>query len=216
MLFRHEVRLFVSLALWVSRRTHGTAGRSAFGYARGQGAVMFGFAFVCAVETLTMSVLLRDLPAVHHPILFLDVYTVVFVIGLHAADVVRPHVLDEDSLRIRRAVHVDLRIPLHHIADVRRELRTTHLPSDGELDVPIGSQTTLTLQLDPPVAHFTFVGRRRDIHTVRFHADDPDLLVHTIKQARTAPWTSPDRTGRPAPAAAPPATVPPHPRRSGR
>lgn len=199
-LLRHELRLFVSLGLWMARRTHGAEGRTAFGYARGQGPMMFGFAFVCVVETLTMSVLLRDLPAVHRVVLVLDVYTVVFVVGLHAANVVRPHLLDAEVLRIRRGVHVDLRIPLHQVQGVRRELHTTHDPrSTGELDLAVGSQTSLTLRLAEPVAHFTFLGRRRDIHTVRFHADDADLLVEAIKQARSAPSSPPGRTRRPSP-----------------
>jgi hypothetical protein len=186
-LVRHEVRLLVSLVLWVARRSHGTGNKAAFGYARGEGPLMFGFAFACVVESVTMSVLLRDLPAVHRPVLVLDVYTVVLVVGLHAANVVRPHVLDDDSLRIRRAAHVDLRIPLQHIACVRRELRTTHHRTDGELDLAMGARTTITLQLARPVAHFTFLGRQKHIHLVRFHADDPGDLVHAITQARNAP-----------------------------
>lgn len=182
-LLRHETRLLVSLALWAARRTHQTEGKVAFGYARGQGAVMFGFAFVCVVETVTMSVLLRDLPAVHRIVLVLDVYTVLFVIGLHAANVVRPHVLSGDELRIRQAAHVDLRVPVRHITDVRRELRSQHSRTEGELDLPVGSQTNVTLQLARPVTHLTFLGHRRDIHTVRFHADDADSLVQAIKQA---------------------------------
>ncbi|MCI3270106.1 hypothetical protein MQP27_03150 [Streptomyces sp. 7R015] len=99
LLLRHELRLPASLLMWTARRPHGVGGRRWFGYARGQGAVMFGFAFVCVVETVT----------------------------------------------IRRAVHVDLHIPLHQIAAVRRELRTTHNQTQGQLDVPVGSQTTITL-----------------------------------------------------------------------
>ncbi|MGY6018728.1 hypothetical protein [Streptomyces spinosirectus] len=210
-LLRHELRLLASLALWIARRTdgtdgtHGTDGKEAFGYARGQSLVMFGFAFVCVVETLTMSVLLRDYPAVHRIVLVLDVYTVLFVLGLHAASVVRPHVLGPDTLRIRRGVHVDLRVPVHHITAVRRELRITpdgERP-DGELDLPVGSQTTITLELAEPVAHFTFLGRRRDIRLVRFHADDAPALVqaithtitHAITQARTAPSPLPGLPG---------------------
>jgi hypothetical protein len=195
-LVRHELRLFVSLAMWVVRRTHGADGGRVFGYARGQGAVMFGFAFVCLVETLTMSVLLRGYPAVHQVVFVLDVYTIVFVVGLHAASVVRPHVLGPDILRIRRAVHVDLRIPVERIATVRRELRTTHERTAGELDIPVGAQTTVTLELAVPVAHFTFLGRRRDIRLVRFHADDADSLVGEIRaltQARSALSPLPDR-----------------------
>ncbi|GAB3167780.1 hypothetical protein [Streptomyces incanus] len=187
-LARHELRLMVSLVLWLARRTHGTAGGTPFGYARGQGAIMFGFAFVCVVETVALSVLLLDWPAVHAVVLFLDVYTVVFVVALHAAGVVRPHVLDPDSgtLRIRRAVHVDLRIPLERIASVRRELRMSHERAEGELDVEVGSRTTVTLELTEPVTHVTFFGRHRDVRVVRFHADESDVLVRALTTGRWA------------------------------
>jgi hypothetical protein len=186
LLVRHELRLFASLALWVVRRTHGAGGGVAFGYARGQGAMMAGFAFVCLVETVALSVLLRDWPAVHAVFLFLDVYTVVFVVALHASSVVRPHVLDVErgSLRIRRYVHVDLCVPLERIGSVRRELRMTHERAEGELDVEVGSQTTVTLELTEPVTHVTFLGRRREVRLVRFHADDADGLVRALGRAR--------------------------------
>lgn len=190
-LVRHELRLMVSLLLWLARRTHGVGGGTAFGYARGHGAVMFGFAFVCVVETVVLSVLLLDWPTVHAVVLLLDVYTVVIVVGLHAADVVRPHVLDPDSgtLRIRRAVHVDLRIPLERIASVRRELRMSHERADGELNVEVGSQTTVTLELTEPVTHVTFFGRPREVRIVRLHADEPYALVRALAAGRWAPQT---------------------------
>ncbi|KOV98413.1 membrane protein [Streptomyces sp. NRRL B-1140] len=186
LLVRHEARLLASLALWVARRTHGTGGGSAFAYARGQGAMTAGFAFVCVVETVAMSVLLRDWPVAHAAFLFLDVYTVVFVVALHASSVVRPHVLDaaDGTLRIRRYVHVDLCVPLERIASVRRELRMTHERAEGELNVEVGSQTTVTLELTEPVTHMTFLGRRREVRLVRFHADDPDGLVRALRRAR--------------------------------
>ncbi|MEV6176359.1 hypothetical protein ACIHAR_05180 [Streptomyces sp. NPDC052016] len=183
LLVRHEVRLLVSLLLWVARRRHGVGDGRAFGYARGQGAVMAGFAFVCVIETFTLSVLLRDWPTVHAVVLFLDVYTVVVVIGLYAAWQVRPHVLHDGSLRVRRAVHVDLRIPLERIAAVRQELRTTHERVDGELNLPVGSQTSVTLELTEPVAHVTFLGRRREVGVVRLHADDARGLLQALAPA---------------------------------
>ncbi|MFH8236308.1 hypothetical protein [Streptomyces sp. NPDC018321] len=187
LMVRHELWLLVSLWLWAARRTHGAvAGGSVFGYARGQGAMMFGFAFVCVIESVMMSLLLRDWPAVHHAVLVLDVYTVVIVVGLHAASVVRPHVLDPaaGSLRIRRAVHVDVRIPLERIVSVRRELRTTHERAEGELDLAVGSQTSVTIELTEPVTHVAFFGRRRQVRVVRCHADDPGALVRAVDQAR--------------------------------
>jgi hypothetical protein len=192
-LVRHEVRMLASLVLWLARRRHGTDGGRAFGYARGQGPVMFGLAFVCLVETVTMSVLLRDWPVPHAVMFFLDVYTIVFVVALHAANVVRPHVLEAGHLRLRRAVHVDLRIPLERITSVRRELRTVHERAEGRLDLGVGAQTSVTLELAEPVAHFTFFGRRRDIRLVRFHADDATELIKALTQARNARSPLPDR-----------------------
>ncbi|WP_254396842.1 hypothetical protein [Streptomyces sp. AC558_RSS880] len=179
-LARHELRLMASLWLWVARRRHGVGGGTAFGYARGQAAMMYGFAFVCVVETVAMSVLLDDWPTVHAVVLFLDVYTVVFVVALHAASVVRPHVVGDGVLRVRRAVHVDLRIPVERIASVRRELRMTHEAADGELDLAVGAQTTVTVELAEPVTHVTFFGHRREVRVVRFHADDSDGLVRAL------------------------------------
>lgn len=186
-LARHELRLMAGLGLWLVRRTHGTGGGRAFGYAGGQAAMMFGFAFVCGVETVAMSVLLSDWPAVHAVVLVLDVYTVVFVVALHAASVVRPHVLGPDELRVRRAVHVDLRIPLDRIASVRRELRTTPERAEGELDLAVGSQTTVTVELAEPVTHVTLLGRRHELRVVRFHADDSDGLVRALGARLAAP-----------------------------
>ncbi|MFF9121816.1 hypothetical protein ACF09J_00665 [Streptomyces sp. NPDC014889] len=185
-LARHELRLLTGLVLWVTRRTHGAGGGQAFGYARGQGPVMAGLAFVCVTETVTMSVLLRNWPAVHTVVLLLDVYAVVLVVALHAATVVRPHVLDADHLRIRQAAHVDLRVPLDRIASTRRETRTTHERAEGELNLPVGSQTSVTLELTAPVEHVTLLGRRRPVRLVRFHAEDAGALVQELTRATTA------------------------------
>ncbi|MFG1666402.1 hypothetical protein [Streptomyces sp. Y7] len=194
-LVRHELRLLVSLWLWAARRRHGTGEGAAFGYARGQGTMLLGFGFVIVIESIMMSVLLRNHPAVQRTWFTVDVYTLVLVVGMHAASVVRPHVLDDRVLRVRRAAHVDLRIPLETIAGARRELRTTHERAEGELNLAIGSQTTVTLELTEPVAYFTFLGRRQDIRLVRFHADDASGLVKAIMLARSAPSPIPDPTG---------------------
>ncbi|PSM41370.1 hypothetical protein C6Y14_21605 [Streptomyces dioscori] len=214
-LVAHEVRLLASIVRWVARRPDGVgpgsgSGRGrAFGYARGQGAMMFGFGFVCVLESACMAVLLRNHPAVHRVVLALDVYTLLLVVGMHAASVTRPHVLGDTVLRVRRAAQVDLRVPLSAIASVRRELVTTHERSEGRLDLAVAAQTTVTLELDTPVRHFSFLGRPRDVRLIRFHADESDALVRAIREAvqpppvqpapltpeRTAPSPSPDRPG---------------------
>ncbi|MGW3492919.1 hypothetical protein [Streptomyces sp. NPDC001020] len=194
-LLRHEFRALASIALWAARRTHGLRGGRPFGYARGQGALLFGLGFVCVVETAGLAVLLRGRPVVHGMVLVVDVYAVLMVVGLHAASVTRPHVLTPTVLRLRQAAQVDLSVPLERIASVRRELRTTHGRADGELDMPVGAQTSVTLELTEPVTHVTLLGRRRPVGVVRFQADDADGFVRALAQARTASAPLADQPG---------------------
>ncbi|MFH8724549.1 hypothetical protein [Streptomyces termitum] len=197
----HEVRLLASLARWAGRRSHGVAGADGvFPHARDQAALMYGFAFVCLVETAGMAWLLARWPAVHAVVLVLDVYTVLFVLGLHAASATRPHVLAGGVLRVRQAAHVDVRIPLDRVGAVRRENRFTHERRDGELDLAVGSQTSVTLELTEPVGVAGLLGKVRRVGVVRLHADDPDALNRAVRdavtRARTAPSPCPDRLPR--------------------
>ncbi|MHC5263404.1 hypothetical protein ACYSUO_36455 [Streptomyces sp. UC4497] len=178
--------MFVSLVRWVARRRHGVpVGASVFPYARGQAVMMYGVTFVCVVESVGMWALLRDWPTLHHVVLVLDVYTVLMVLGLHAASVTRPHVVTDDAIRVRRAAHVDLRIPLERIAAVRHENKYTHTPREGELNLDVGAQTSVTIELASPVQHFTFFGRPQDIRLVRLHAEDPERLARLLEQRLT-------------------------------
>ncbi|MFI8293642.1 hypothetical protein ACIGBL_31335 [Streptomyces sp. NPDC085614] len=200
----HELRLLASLGLWVARRRVGVrAGDTPFPHARDQAALMYGFAFVCLVETVGMSYLLAGLPVVHAVVLVLDVYTVLFVLGLHAASVTRPHVLGPDGLRLRQAAHVDLLVPLERIASVRHELLFSHEKAEGELNLAVGSQTSLTVELTGPVDAPRFLGGPRPVRIVRCHADDARglarALAGALAEARDAP-TAPDED-TPSPAA---------------
>ncbi|WP_262057832.1 hypothetical protein [Streptomyces sp. STR69] len=176
-------------------RTNWAGGGRLFGYARGRRSLLAGSALACVLEMLTMSVLLRNWPVLQQLVPVLGLCAVGAVGALHASSAARPHLLDTDaepgSLRLRRTARADLVVPLDHVASAEGELRTARRRGAGELDLPVGFRTTVTLQLTEPVIHFTFLGRRQEVGTVRFHADDADTLVAAIKQARTVPSTSP-------------------------
>ncbi|WP_033281893.1 hypothetical protein [Streptomyces sp. NRRL F-525] len=183
-------------------RTNWAGGGRVFGYARARRAMVAGSALACVLETLTMSVLLRDWPVLHQVVPVLGLFAVASVAALHAAAVARPHRLDTQGLRLRRAARADVIVPLGHIASAERELRVTRRRADGELDLPVGFRTSVTLQLAEPVSHFTLLGRRREVDTVRFHADDADRVVaalqarlEAVRGARTVPSTSPGPPG---------------------
>ncbi|UYQ61808.1 hypothetical protein [Streptomyces peucetius] len=183
----HELRLMRSLFLWAGRRRDGVGpGDLPFGHARDQAAMMYGFTFVCVVETVGVSFLLRDYPRVHAVLLVVDIYTVLFMLGLQAAAVTRPHVLSSDTLRLRQGGHVNLRIPLERIADVRYEPLFTHKGRDGVLDLMVAAQTSVTLELSEPVTHVGPLGRERSVRTVRFHADDARALAKALRGAVSA------------------------------
>ncbi|MFM9369818.1 hypothetical protein [Streptomyces sp. Da 82-17] len=201
-----ELHGMYSLLLWIARRRHGVrAGARGFAYTGPQTALLFGLLFVAVVETVALAVLI-PWPAVHAAVLFLDVYTVLQVLALHAACVTRPHVVGADgSLRIRHGHLLDLRVPAASVAGVRVERR---YPSgkriqehpDGSLDLLVGSQTTVTVDLAAPVSFVRPLGRRVEVvRAVRFHADDPQALVAAHKtaltQGRTAPSPLPGRPG---------------------
>jgi hypothetical protein len=182
----HELRIMASLTRWIGRRRHGVEGADAvFPHARDQAALMYGFAFACVVETVALSFLLADWPVVHAIMLFVDVYTVLFVLGIHAASVTRPHVLADGALRIRQGAHVDVRVPLGQITSIRRETLFTHKKKDGELNLAVGSQTSLTLHLTEPVNAPKFLGAPHLVTVIRVHADDPKALYDAITRTRT-------------------------------
>ncbi|MFF3312803.1 hypothetical protein [Streptomyces sp. NPDC002952] len=174
-----------SLGLWVARRSNGVGDADiAVGYALSQAPTAYGLVFVFVIETVGVSFMLAPYPVAHLVMLLLDLYTVFLVLGLHAAAVTRPHVVGPGELRIRRGARLDLRIPLERIASVRYDLRfpDANKSEDGVLDVAIASQTSITIELTQPVTTVSLLGRCAEVHTVRCHADEPQLAVAAIKR----------------------------------
>ncbi|MEU9256075.1 hypothetical protein AB0D66_30100 [Streptomyces sp. NPDC048270] len=187
-LLRHELRATASLGRWALRRKHGVrAGDVAAGYTGPQTAMMYGMVFVSVVETVALAVLI-PWPAVHRVVLVLDVYGVLILLALHAACVTRPHVVRPDgSLRIRYGALFDLVVPADAVASVRVDRRYPQgrlvtLSEDGELDLIVGSQTTVTLELTRPLPFTRPLGAVAEARTIRFHADDPRALVGALRQ----------------------------------
>ncbi|MFJ3906257.1 hypothetical protein [Streptomyces sp. NPDC090025] len=118
--------------------------------------------------------------------LVVDVYTVLFVLGIHAASITRPHVLADGALRIRQGAHTDILVPLDQITSIRRETLFTHEKRDGEANLAIGSQTSLTLHLREPVNAPKFLGAPHHVSVIRMHADDPKALYDTVTRALNA------------------------------
>ncbi|WP_455356076.1 hypothetical protein [Streptomyces sp. SYSU K217416] len=189
-LLAHELRATASLGLWAVRRRHGVReGALAVPYTGPQTAIMYGLVFVSVVETVALAVLI-PWPVVHGILLVLDVYGVVFVLAMHAACVARPHVVGADgSLRIRYGALFDLRLPAGAVASARVERRyptgrLVQLTEDGVLELVVGGQTTVTVELVEPVEFVRPLGGRGMARAVRFHADDPRAAVAALAAKR--------------------------------
>ncbi|MFJ3934071.1 hypothetical protein [Streptomyces sp. NPDC090029] len=184
----HELRALHSLVLWALRRRHGVRGGEvvAAGYTGPQTALLWGMVFVSVVETVALAVLI-PWPLVHAVALVLDVYGVLFLVALHASCVTRPHVVGADrSLRLRYGALFDLRIPAEAIAGARIERRfpdgrLVHAREDGGLELIVGGQTTVAVELSRSVSYLRPLGGRAEaVGAVRFHADDPAAVVAAL------------------------------------
>ncbi|MFD7627680.1 hypothetical protein ACFV7Q_16855 [Streptomyces sp. NPDC059851] len=192
-LLLHELRATASLVRWALRRPpHAVgAGDLAARYTGPQTAMMYGFLFVSVVETVVLALVI-PWPAVHRVLLVLDVYGVLLVLALHAACVTRPHVVRGDgSLRLRYGALFDLEVPAGAIASIRvdrryPEGRLVRLGEDGVLDLIVGSQTTVTVELVRPLPFVRPLGARGEASGLRFHADDPAALVAAVRAGREA------------------------------
>ncbi|MCI4040223.1 hypothetical protein [Streptomyces sp. TRM75563] len=200
----HEFRALHSLGLWVVRRRHRIPeGALPVPYTEPQTGVMYAFAFVSVLETVVLALVI-PWPLVHAILLVVDVYGVVVVLAIHAACVTRPHVVEADgSLRLRYGALFDLRVPATAIAAARVDRRfpgggPVRGDEDGTLDLAVGSQTTVTVELTEPVEFVRPLGRRGSARTLRFNADDPRAAVAAL--VKTAP------TAAPPPRLAPPLT----------
>ncbi|MGW8985631.1 hypothetical protein ACWGQ9_23585 [Streptomyces parvus] len=203
----HEFRALHSLGLWSARRRHRIPeGARPFSYTEPQTGIMWAFLFVSVVETVVLALVI-PWPLVHAIVLVVDVYGIVIILALHAAAVTRPHLVEADgSLRLRYGALFDLRVPADAIASARVERRfpdggLVRVDEDGTLDLAVGSQTTVTVELTGPVEFVRPLGRRGSARTLRFHADDPRAAVAALAApGRAAPPAPTPEKAAPAPA----------------
>ncbi|MEV5597157.1 hypothetical protein [Streptomyces sp. NPDC052496] len=184
----HEVFLSTSFLRWVTRRgPHGIRdGDTPVPYASGQTATMYGFLFVCVVETVGLAFLI-PWPVMHAVTLVLDIWGCYFVIALHASCVVRPHVIGADgSLRLRYGALLDIRIPADRIASVRQDRKFPDgklavVDKNGIADMAVAGQTTVVVELTQPVGFVRALGSSAEARGFRFYAEDPATVVAALK-----------------------------------
>lgn len=187
----HEVRLFTSLLRWLSLRGPQGVGETDLPvrYAAGQVFVITAFLFASIVETIALALVI-PWPGVRDAVLVIDLWGIYFVIALQASCVVRPHVvLADGSLRLRYGALIDIAIPAARIARARFEPRhdrggPAKPHPDGSLDLGMGGQTMVTVELTQPVGFTRPLGKTAEARVLRFYADNPAAAVAALQPRR--------------------------------
>lgn len=180
-----DLKGLVSLAMLVARRRHGVpAGALGVPYAGGQLSLQMAFLSAMVVEAAVAELLLRGIDApegLRAVILVVDLYSILVVVAIIAACVTRPHVLSDDELRVRYGAFFDLRVPRDRISSMRiaRNYNESGMVrvEDARLSVAVASQTNVVVELKEPVTVVRPLGRRAEVTTICFFADDPKALA---------------------------------------
>ncbi|MEE6260320.1 hypothetical protein [Plantactinospora sonchi] len=183
-----DVKNLVSLALWVSGRRHGVPrGGTAVPYTGAQTGMTTVLLIVMVIELVAVEILLRGLGApvaLRTLLVVVEAYGILTVLAVVAAIVTRPHVITPDEVRIRYGAFFDLRVPRHLVGEARRIRRYdesgTIRVTGEQLAVAVGAQTNLLLELTAPMTAVRPLGRRAEVRTVRFFADDPAAALAAL------------------------------------
>jgi len=188
-----ELKGLAAIAAWIVRRRHGVPdGATALAYDKEQWFMMGLMAFAMATETVVVDLLLAALEVpdrLRYGVLVADLYGLLYVLMLVASCATRPHVVTADELRVRYGVYLDLRVPRALVTAVRTG-RTYHqggmiTVKDGRLTVAVSSQTNVTVELAEPVTVVRPLGRRAEVTSVGFFAQDPEAAAAALRQGVT-------------------------------
>jgi hypothetical protein len=184
MVLRAEAKSMAGLALWARRGRDGVPRDGiALSYAKEQAPLVLVLLFVLVVETVAVELMMAasEVPAgLRTVVLAADLYGLVFGLALGAACTTRPHVVTASEVRIRYGSYFDVRIPRELIASVRvrRDYpRGAVTVEDDRLTVAVSAQTNMVVELTRPISVTRPLGRRVQVTTIRFFADDPGTAL---------------------------------------
>lgn len=184
-----EFQLWACLLLWVFRRRRADA--SAFSYHKRS---IFGVFLIAALFSSPVEILLFEflIPWTWLRLLLLiaSVYSVIWLVGLYAAQVTRPHRLEAEGLRLHAGMLAEGFIPYIALAEVTCEQRKTPKKSQGlSLSADqsaayfgIDGTTEVALRLSVPQQMRGFVKLTPPVTLVYLAVDEPERFVREVCQ----------------------------------
>lgn len=179
---RYEIRIWISLARWVTRRPAVAAEEQAFGYTGLIAGLLGLWIFASALEIPLFHVI-TPWDQVRSAILVISAWGLLWMLGYYGSLKVYPHTVGPDGVRVRYSATVRVLVPWDAVAAVemhRRDGLPRKIdvdPADpGTLAIAVGHETNVRVRLTRPVEVATlartFPAERLDVYV-----DDPRAFV---------------------------------------
>jgi hypothetical protein len=184
----YEAGIWRSLCRWVTRRPRSDDPDAAlFGYASQVTPLLLAFVFLSALEIPIVSLLL-PWPVVRWSLLVVDVWGLLWMLGLLASLRTNPHAVGKAALHLRSGFQFDAFVPWEAISAIRLHRSSAHRKLQierGQAGPTVALQHTTNIEviLQEPVAVHFLGGHQATVNAIRFYADDPNALLTAIQPA---------------------------------
>lgn len=184
-----EAAGWVSLARLAFFRPRVPAGAVAVPYHRPVTGILTIFIVLSALEVPIVDLIVHPWPFVRIPLLILGIWGVIFMLGMLAGYLTRPHAVGVDGLRIRQSTDLEIALTWDDVLSVarRREIRhngpkfTPGRSDDAwTLHLPMQDETNLSIELEAPIEVAMPQGVL-SIDEIRFWADDPTAFMDAAR-----------------------------------
>lgn len=185
-----ELRMYVGVWRLLSRRYDVPGDSTPVPYVGAVSVLLWAFSILSVVELVVLHLIL-PWEGVRLAADVLGIWGVVWILGMTGCHYVYPHLVTEQTLRVRNAEQHDLvALAWTDVASASTRERSVSssrrlvvgTEEEGEvLHVVVGSRTNVDLHLSRPLA-VTVRGRTHEVHEVRVFADDPRALAAMARQ----------------------------------
>ena len=184
-----EAAGWVSLARLAFCRPRVPPGAVAVSYHRPVTGILTIFIVLSALEVPIIDLIVHPWPFVRIPLLILGIWGVVFMLGMLAGYLTRPHAVGPEGVRIRQSTDLEIALTWDDVLSVARRKEVRHkgpkfTPGRSDdawvLHLPMQDETNLAVELERPIEVAMPRGAVR-IDEIRFWADDPNRFLDAAR-----------------------------------
>ncbi|MCI2957437.1 hypothetical protein MN032_07025 [Agromyces atrinae] len=183
-----EAAAWTSLGRLAFRRPRVPAGASGFSYHSEIRTILVVFIVLSAVEIPIIDLIVHPWPWVRFPLLALGIWGLVWMLGLLAGYITRPHAVGPEGLRVRDGAETDLDLPWADVLSIEPSKTVTDsgprfetTPAGDILCLRMQDETTVLVMLERPVV-VTLRDGEHEIIGVRFFVDDTRGYLASVRE----------------------------------